>query len=139
MFGGILLVVICFTLLELNHAAVGIQKEILPAIFKGLILGGSIITTMYWYTTSKDEYSGRWSDLKTFFLVFWLGFIVVLYLIKQYDPNIQDYQLLLPALIGFSSVALLNIILVIRKTSRGGFKLYFILGTFKRKLFEVEK
>ncbi|MGI5827709.1 MAG: hypothetical protein ACOX6V_01660 [Patescibacteria group bacterium] len=128
---------ICFTLLELNHVVPNNNNNFILAMMKGLILGGSIIMAMYWYTVSKDDYIGRWSDLKTVFLSIWVGFLTILYGVQKVDPSIRDYQLLLPALLSFSLIALLNMFLVFRRFKRGGFALYFNFGRKKKKLVEV--
>jgi hypothetical protein len=138
-FSGGVVSFICFTLLELNHVAPDNTNSFIFAIAKGMVLGISMIMGMYWYTVSKDNYIGRWSDLKTVFLSIWIGFLLILYSIQKLDPSIRDYQLLLPAIMGFSLFALLNLFLVYRRLKRGGFALYFGLGRKKRKLVEVNE
>jgi hypothetical protein len=133
-FAGVLLTVLGFALLELNRVPVGDPQNLITALAKGLGLGVSLIMAMYLYTRSVDEYSGKWSDLNGVFFVLWLGLMLVLYGIRKVDPTLSDYQLLLPALLGLSMVAGLNIILVLRRLKNGGVKILVRWNRIRRLL-----
>lgn len=134
-FSGGISAVIGTTLLELNHVSPNNLINPVIAIIKGIILGLSLTVGMYWYTISDDqEYMGRWSDLKTSFLVFWLGAFFVLYGIKKINPAFREFELLIPTLASFSVIASLNMILIYRKLKRGGFRIYFRFGKIKKRL-----
>lgn len=135
-FSGAILTVAGFALLELNHLPPDDPKSVFLSIFKGLLLGLSLIVSMYWYTTSDDpEYHGRWFDLKTSFMVLWVGFTFLLFGIKKTNPALSNFDLLIPTLVAFITVAALNAILVLRKLKSGQFGLYFRLGNLKKKIF----
>jgi hypothetical protein len=136
-YSGAIVTFICFTLLELNHTAPHSHNNLFFAVIKGLILGISLIMASYWYTVSKDDYIGRWSDLKTVFLSVWIGFVIILYQIKKTNPSLRDYQLLLPALLALSLFALLNVFLIFRRYKKRGFRLYFRFQKKNRKLLEI--
>jgi hypothetical protein len=135
--GGVFMI-LCFALLELNHPDPANTYSLLAAVIKGLIMGGSLLAAMLWYTSSRDEYIGRWSDLKSVFLVSWLGILVLLFLIKKMDPSIKNYQLLLPALMSFFVVAILNMVLIFQKIKKGGFIVFLKIGKRRQKLIEVK-
>lgn len=138
-FAGAILTVVGFTSLELNHIPSDTPNSLFFSIIKGILLGLSLIVGMYWYTTSDDpEYKGRWLDLKTSFLILWIGSIFVLYGIKKTNPALRNFDLLIPTLVGFLIIALLNAVLVLRKLKQGNLRLYFHLGKIKRLLFETK-
>lgn len=114
------------TLLELNHSPADGYDRLLPPVFKGMVIGLLFSIAMYWYTRSKDQYVGKWSDLKASFLMLWVGLIFLLYSVRQVDPRVSDYQLLIPAILGFSIVALLNVALVFRRLKNGKIRISFL-------------
>lgn len=134
-FSGAIVAVVGTTLLELNHTSPNNFINPVIAIIKGLILGISLIAAMYWYNPSNyEERMGRWSDLKTTFLVFWLGFFFVLYGVKKTNPIFREFDMLIPILASFSVIGSLNLVLVYRRLKRGGFKLFFRFGNIKKRL-----
>lgn len=136
-YSGIIVVVFSLTLLELNHVSNYNYKSIVPAIVKGVVLGLSLLTGMFFYTRSTDDLVGRWSDLKVTFIVFWLGFMTLLYGVRKIDPDLDEYQLLIPALLSLSLIGLLNVVLVVRKLKRGGWKVRVRENWLKRILKTV--
>lgn len=134
-FSGAIAAIIGTTLLELNHSSPDNFTNPTSAILKGLILGLSLIVSMFWYTISDNpEYMGRWSDLKSTFLIFWLGVIVVLYGVKKTNPAFREFDMLIPTLASFSVIGSLNLFLFYRRLKRGGFKLVLRIGRFKRRI-----
>ena len=138
-YAGSMLAILCFTLLELNHIAPQNQSSLFFSVIKGIVLGLSLTLAMYSYTVSKDEYMGRWRDLKAVFLVLWIGGVLIFYGIKKTDPSLREYQMLLPVILSFSVLALVNVVLVIRRLKRGKFGLYFRFGGQQKKLIEVDE
>jgi hypothetical protein len=121
-FGGAVAGMVGITLLELNHVPMGDPSGLAGGLLKGLALGGLLLLGMYNYTRYQgDEYKGKWSDLKMVFLVAWVGFMLILYAVRRVNPAITDYQLLLPALMGFALLGFVNLFLVVRRLKRGGF------------------
>jgi hypothetical protein len=116
MYSGAAMAFIGVTLLELNHVPMTDPTSVIAAIAKGLLLGGSFLFMVFNY---RPYTTGRWTDLKTFFLVLWLGFVLLLYGIAKVDPSFTEYQLLLPTLISFSVMALLSMVIVVRKVGKG--------------------
>ncbi|MBI2337619.1 hypothetical protein HYU95_00390 [Candidatus Daviesbacteria bacterium] len=134
-YSGGFLATLGLTLLELNRVPLENHTNQLFAIVRSIIMGTTLVIGVFWYNPYGRI--SRWSDLKTFFLVVWAGFLLLLYAIKKVSPDIQDYQLLLPALLASSLIAALNLFLVFKRLRRGGFRIYFRLGQLKRKLLEV--
>jgi hypothetical protein len=125
-YGGIIVTSLGITLLELNHIPTGGIANISWGIFRGLLLGISFATFIYYYTrASSDRYRGKWSDLKFFFGVAWIGFSLLLYVIEKFEIGFTEYQLLLPMLLSFSFVVGLSLILVIRRLKNGGLRIDF--------------
>jgi hypothetical protein len=123
-FGGAVVVMLGLTLLELNHIPPTDPGGLMSGLLKGIALGGLLLLGMYNYTRYYgDEYKGKWSDLKMVFLVAWAGFMLLLYAVRRIDPSVTDYQLLLPALIGFALLGFANLFLVVRRLKRGGFRI----------------
>lgn len=125
MISGGIFTMIGLTLLELNHTPVEGYEGLFSPVIKGVIMGILLILAMYMYTRSKDQYVGRWSDLKATFFLLWVGLILLLYVVRQVDPKARDYQLLIPSFLGLSVVALLNVGLVVRKLKSGKLKVRF--------------
>jgi hypothetical protein len=123
-YGGIIVTSLGITLLELNHIPNDGIASIGWGIFRGILLGVSFATFIYYYTrASSDRYRGKWSDLKFFFGVAWIGFTILLYVIEKFEIGITEYQLLLPMLLSFSIVVGLSLILVIKKLKNGSFRI----------------
>lgn len=138
-FSGAAAAIISTSLLEMNHPSPHVLQNPLYAIIKGVILGLSLIMAMFWYTRSDDEeYIGRWSDLKTTFLIIWIGTALILYGIKKTNPTFHNYDTLIPTLASLIIIAPLNFILVYRRLKRGGFRLYFYFGKIKKLLFQFK-
>lgn len=132
-------VAIGITLLEINHPYVNNPSNPLFAIARGIILGVSVVVSMYWYTSPKvEEHLGRWSDLKTTFLSLWIGLLLIVYAIKKTNPALTESDLLLTILVGFSIIAALNLILVYKRIKRRRIKITFHLGKIKKLLFETK-
>lgn len=133
-YSGASLSVVGLTLLEMNHTPPSESSGFYTAVVKGLFLGLGAITTLYLYTKSDDDYSGRWADLKLAFLVFWVGFGFLLYSIGRIGGQLNEYQLLLPALFGLSLMAILNLILVFRRLKQGGWRVRVRWSKLKKLL-----
>jgi hypothetical protein len=114
---GLIVAVVGTVLLELNHVP-SESGSVSMAVIKGLGLGVALILSMYSYTSSKDAYSGRWNDLRFVFMLFWVGFVMVVYGIRKIRPDLGDYQLLLPILMSMGLLGLLNTVLVVRRVKR---------------------
>lgn len=122
-FAGSLLVLLGFTLLELNHAPLLESPQTIPSSLKGFVLGICFLLGMQNYTKFMgDNYFGKWNDLKFVFVMGWIGFMVLLYGILRLDPQITAYQFLLPTLISFLCMSLLSVFLVVRRLKRGGIR-----------------
>lgn len=134
-YSGVFVSVIGLSLLELNRLPLANPGNQILVIVRSIIIGLTLIAGIFWYNP-YDKIS-RWSDLKTFFLIVWGGFLLLLYAIKRISPSMTDYQLLLPALLASSIVAILNLFLVFKKLKRRGFRIYFRLGQIKRKILEL--
>jgi hypothetical protein len=123
-FAGSLLVLLGFTLLELNHAPTQSSSSLVASMFKGGVLGGCFVLAMSNYTRFMgDTYFGKWNDLKLVFVVGWLGFMVLLYGVMRLDSAMTEYQFLLPTLISFAVTTVMSLFLVVRRLKRGGFRL----------------
>jgi len=121
-YSGIIVTSLGITLLELNHIPNDGLVNIGWGIFRGLILGISFAIFLYYYTrASSNNYRGKWSDLKFFFGVAWVGFSLLLYVIEKFGIGFTEYQLLLPMLLSFSFVVGLSLVLVIKRLKTGGF------------------
>ena len=81
-----LLVVVGMTLLELNHVPQKGYESWIAPIVRGFIVGMLWVLAMYEYTRSKDQYVGRWADLKAVFIILWLSFVLLLYGIWKINP-----------------------------------------------------
>lgn len=138
-YSGVIAAIVCTSLLELNHPSPNSLTNPTPAIIKGIIMGLSLTMGMLWYTRSDDEeYIGRWSDLKTTFLVIWIGAALIFYGVKRTNPSFHKYDTLIPTLASLIIIAPLNFFLVYRRLKRGGFRLYFYFGKIKRLLFQFK-
>ena len=107
-------------LLELNHVPDFNYASWTGPILTGIGIGALAFIAMYRYTHSKDQYVGRWADLKATFLACWLALALIFQSIRHTNPSFRQYQLLLPMLLGLSTVALLNLLLVARRVKRTG-------------------
>jgi len=134
-YSGIIISSLGITLLEINHIPNDGVSSIYTGILRGLILGVSFATFIYYYTrASSDSYKGRWGDLKVFFGILWVGFSILLFVIQKFDIGLTEYQLLIPMLLSFSLVVGLSLILVIKRLKNGGFRL-----NFKKKIGKILK
>lgn len=123
-YSAIVVLMIGLTLLELNHVMVGEPLGVIQAVLRGLGLGSGLLISMYLYDPySEDAYRSRWNDLKWLFIVVWIGFVLLLYVIKSLNPSITSYQLLLPALLSIAFLASFSLLVVVRRIKRGGFKI----------------
>ena len=114
-YSGALAIVIGMTLLELNHTPGDGYDGWWKPILQGLAAGIISVASMYHYTHSKDNYTGRWADLKAAFLTLWIGFIVLLFGIWRMDPSLREYHLVIPVLSSLVLILILNIGLVVRR------------------------
>jgi hypothetical protein len=114
-YSGSLSTVVGLTLLELNHTPGSGYDGWWPPIIQGGTAGFIIIASMYIYTHSKDNYTGRWADLKAAFLTLWVGFILLLYGAWRANPSLKEYQLIVPVMSSLTLIAILNIGLIIRR------------------------
>jgi len=124
-YGGTMFTLLGLVLLELNHTPKEDPISLSSGVLKGLILGGIYVAALYFYTKPEDEYAGRYAELKFSFMILWLVFMLLLYGLRKIDPTLTEYNLLLPALLSFAILAFLNVVLVVRRLKRGGFKLKF--------------
>jgi hypothetical protein len=125
-YSGIIVSSLGITLLEINHVPVNEITSLGWGIFRGLLLGASFAVFIYYYTrASSNTYRGKWSDLKLFFGIVWIGFSLLLYVIQKFDLGFTEYQLLLPMLLSFSVVVGLSLILVFKKLKNGSFRIDF--------------
>jgi hypothetical protein len=125
MYSSTLLAIIGVILLEINHVPQQTTQTLGVAVLKGLGLGISFLGALLVYTRSHDEYSGRWNDLKWMFGLVWVGIVIVLYTIRRVNPVVTEYQLLLPALMSISLLAILSVGLVFRRLKKGGVTVLF--------------
>ena len=115
-----IVVVLGFTLLELNHVPPEGVGNWGWGVLRGVIFGISYILMVKNYTSYVgDNYRGRWSELKVLFMVAWIAFVLCLYVVKRMDQRITEYQLVLPTLLSFSMMVLLSLVLVLRRVKRG--------------------
>ncbi len=135
MYSGAAMSFIGVTLLELNHTPLANPVGMAGAITKGLLLGGAFL---FWVFNYEPYTTGRWTDLKAFFLVLWIGFVMLLYGIAKLDPRLTAYQMLLPTLISFSVMALLSMVIVVRKVRRG-WKVYLSRKRWQKMISGVGK
>lgn len=134
-YSGIIISSLGITLLEINHIPNDGITTIRWGIVRGILLGLSFAIFIYYYTrATSDNYKGKWSDLKLFFGITWIGFSLLLYAVQKFDIGFTEYQLLLPMLLSFSLVAGLSLILVIRRLKNGSFRL-----NFKKKISKILK
>lgn len=130
-YGGLILLVFGFVMLEFNHIPSGGEGSLLWLVIKGLVLGVSLVVAMFLYTRSRSSYVGRWADLRAVFFMFWIVIIVMAYGIKRFNAVWRDYDFLIPSIIGFGVVAFLNAVLVFRRLKNGKIISYLKL----KKLF----
>jgi hypothetical protein len=134
-YSGIIISSLGITLLELNHIPDDGIVSVRWGIMRGLLLGVSFATFIYYYTrASSNKYRGKWGDLKFFFGIVWIGFALLLYVIEKFNIGFTEYQLLLPMLLSFSLVVGLSLILVMKKLKTGKLRLYF-----KKKITHILK
>lgn len=136
-FSGILFMLISLSLLQLNHINLENRNNIFTLAIKGVTLGIIVLLGLKFYTKSKDDYRGYWSDLKVFFVVVWMGLVLLFYGVKKTTPNLVDYDLIFFSIIVLALLALLNMFLVLRRLKRGGFLLLFGIGKKKEKILEI--
>ncbi len=117
-FASAIISILGITLLELNHVTENTSTSIWGGIARGLLLGGAMALSTYNYTRYTIGDKPAWNDLKFFFAVVWVGFVLLLYGVQKVDPRVTEYQMLLPALLGFSLMALLSFLLVLRRVKR---------------------
>ena len=102
------------TLAEMNHAPIFVYEKMLPAVTRGLITGAIALWSMREYTRSKDQYSGRWADLKAVFVMAWVGIIAMFIGFLGADGGIKEYQLFIPAVSALGMLGVFNIYLGVR-------------------------
>ena len=136
-YSGAIFTALCLTLLELNHIALQDPVNLAWSIGKGGIMGASLILGLFWYNPYGRI--SRWSDLKTFFLFFWISFMLVVLGVIKLDPSLRSYDLLLPVLFSFSLIGLLSTVLVLRKLKNGRLGFFLNVGKEEKELFEIEE
>jgi len=120
-FGGGVMAMFGLALLELNHIPDYSPVSLGLIVIKGVLLVGSLIGAMYFYTQDSDkfeDYKGKWGDLKLVFVVAWIGAVLLFYAIRKINPVFKEYNLLLPILVGFVILAGLNTALVVKRLKR---------------------
>lgn len=117
-FSGMLMAFTNLALLELNHQPSLEPYSLVNLTIRGIVLGLGLILSMFHYTRSKDQYVGRWADLKATFITLWILIIMTLYFVRQIDPTLRQYDNILPIFLVLSLGAILNIALIVRKIRR---------------------
>jgi hypothetical protein len=115
--GGVLLL-LGITLLELNHVVVYSNYSMAAGVIRGVLLALGVSLATINYTRYSGGDVGKWGDLKVFFAVVWLAMVILIYSIRKVRPEISEYQLLLPSLLGFSVMAIMGFVLVVRRVRR---------------------
>jgi len=141
-YGGAIAIAFVLPLVELNHMPPDKSYNLLLSILVGILFSISLVLAMTWYKAEeKDNYPqfNKWSDLKTVLLLGMFGFITLIYAIRKLKPELNEYQLVIPTLTIFSTIALLNFLLIYKKLKRGGFRLYLRLGKQEQKLLEFDQ
>lgn len=113
-----LLMIVGMTILELNHVPQKGYEGWAAPIVRGIIFGILFILGINQYTRSRDQYVGRWADLKAVFIIVWLCFVLLLYGIWKINPEWKDYQFLIPVLSVVCLTLVLNAGLIIRHVRR---------------------
>lgn len=113
-----LLVIVGLTLLELNHVPQKGYEGYVAPIVRGIIVGLFWVYGMYQYTRSKDQYVGRWADLKAVFIILWLCFVILMYGIWKVNSSWKEYQLLIPVLSLILLTIVFNAGLILRRIRR---------------------
>lgn len=117
-YSGGTLAIVGLTLMEMNHTPNGNHTSLTTPLVEGLVLGSIFIVAMLTYTRSKDQYAGRWADLKAVFIFVWVGLILLLFAAWKNDATLRQYQLAIPVILGVILVAILNTGLIIRRIRR---------------------
>lgn len=130
-YGGGMIILLGISLLELNHTPALNDAKLSGLVIRGLLLGIGLLFSIYNY---QPYATSRWSDLRSLFLVAWLGFMVVLYGVRKVRPEITEYQLLLPALMGFALMTFLSLLMVARRVKRG-WRVYLSKKRLRRLMY----
>ncbi len=138
-YSGAITLALFLSLLEINHVPPDHNYNLGISVLVGLISGIALIMSMYWYKPYGEQRFSKWSDLKTAFLLVWLGLILFMLAIRRIRPDIKEYQLFIPMLSGFILITLFNILFVLRKLKKGGFRIYLRLGKQEQKVLEVNQ
>lgn len=138
-YGGACAIIVLLTLLEINHQSNGNEYNLFRAVITGVMFAACLITGMYWYTRSNDDYFGKWSDLKSVLLIGVVGLFLVFSAIRKVRPDLNEYQTLIPTLVSFSIISGLNLLFIFRRLKRGGFRIYFRSGKQEQKVFEINQ
>ncbi len=116
-YSGLFLLVVSLTLLELGHVPAYEYDKLWIPITRGLVLGAVFVGAMYRYIRPDEEedYPGRrWADFKATFILGWVGTIIIAYIVTKFDTNLKEYQLVLPSLLGFAVINIVNVALFFR-------------------------
>jgi len=120
-YGGAAILMLSFSMLELNHLPAGNTYGFWSSVIKGVVLGTSLVIALFIHTRSKDEYAGKWGDFKGLFMMMWAGLVLLLYGVKKLRPDIMEYELLVPAMVSWAILSVLGVVLVVRRVKNGGY------------------
>lgn len=137
-YGGAICMALLLPLLELNHIPPDKNYNVVISIFLGLITGLALVSSMYWYKPYGSQKFSKWSDLKTVFVLVWIGLITFTLAIRKIRPDIKEYQLFIPMLSSFIIITIFNVLFVLRKLKNGGFRIYFLGGNKEQRILEVK-
>lgn len=138
-YGGAVTIASILPLLEINHVPPDANYSIWISILLGILSGICLIMAMYWYRPYGEQRFSKWSDLKTVFLLIWLGLLIFILAIRTIRPDIKEYQLFIPMLSGFIVMTIFNLMFVLRRLKNGGFRIYLRLGKQEQTVLEVNQ
>jgi len=137
-YGGAVALALLIPLLEINHTPPDKNYSLVVSILMGVLIGLSFAMAIYWYKPYGKQKFSKWSDLKTVFMLTWIGLITFSLAIRRVRPDIKEYQLFIPMLSGFIIITLFNVLFVLRKLKNGGFRIYFHFGKKEQRILEVK-
>lgn len=121
LYSGGLTTMVSLTLLEINHIPPKLEGSLASIIAKGVMMAAVMLAALRFYTGDKDGiefYRGKLGDLKMAFLIFWLGAVLLVTAVVKINPQLKQYDLLPPVLVGFAIFSALNTVPVIKKLAR---------------------
>lgn len=113
-YSGAVLVFTFFSLLELNHVSPEDNLAIAGLIIKGIFVGLATVAGLF-YFIDRDK---SWTELRYFFMSFWIALVLLIYSVKPYLSDIQDYPYTLMLLVSFVFLSAFNFILTYKKVKK---------------------